>query len=231
MTRTLGDFASANQVSVSGRRVAIGSTSGMCGFNISTPCTSMQSLPRDLSLRLHAVAQPVLLQAFVPELQTLRQNHSVHAAAAFGQQLELYVVFLAPNGAMLAKAPFGISVLRGSDGEETTVGVDPARGLVCINGSLQGNPEPRCAPYKQSGEVANETAFHLIVDHSILELIVNNVSAITASVAPRSASAGGVAVYGAQRERETKGGSEAVRVVAVDVWTLANANNQPRNPT
>ena len=228
MTRTLGDFASTNQVAVSGRRVAIGSTSGMCGFNISTPCTSMQSLARDLSLQVDSVAHPILMQAFVPELQTLRQNHTVHATAAWGQQLELYVVFVAPSGAMSADAaPFGISVLRSSDGsEETTVGVHPRLGLVCINGSLQGNPEPRCAPWRGHG--ANEAAFHLIVDHSILELIVSNVTAITASVAPSSVSAGGVALYGTQNESGSAGNT-GVAAMSVDVWTLADANNQPRH--
>ena len=225
MTRTLGDFATANQVSSRGRRVAIGSTSGMCGFNISTPCTSMQSLPRDLSLRMFET-EPILMQAFVPELQTLRRNHTVLATRAFGQQLELHVVFRTKHRAMAATSLFGLSVLRSSDAEETTVLVDPARGLVCINGTLQGNPEPRCAPYR-SGQVATETAFHLIVDHSILELIVNNVSAITASVAPRSAHAGGVALYGIQSESERAGEVAGVVAKTVDIWTLADANNQP----
>lgn len=229
MTRTLGDFATANQVATKGRRVAIGSVSGMCGFNISTPCTSMQSLPRDLSLSLQTTggkSWPILLQAFVPELQILRRNHTARATIAFGQQLELVVVFTQTKN---ARTPFGLSVLRGSASEETTVLVNPDRGLVCINGTLQGNPEPRCAPFR-SGVVANETVFHLIVDHSIITLIVNNVSAITASVAPSSAQAGGVALHGVQSESARTSEVAGVIASSVDIWTLADANNQP-DPT
>jgi uncharacterized membrane protein len=104
--------------------------------------------------------------------------------------------------------------------------VNPDRGLVCINGTLQGNPEPRCAPFR-SGVVANETVFHLIVDHSIITLIVNNVSAITASVAPSSAQAGGVALHGVQSESARTSEVAGVIASSVDIWTLADANNQP----
>ena len=46
---------------------------------------------RDLSLHVDTTSgQPTLLQAFVPELQLLRRNHTTDPSDAFGQQLELY---------------------------------------------------------------------------------------------------------------------------------------------
>ena len=48
---------------------------------------------RDLSLSVDPTSgQPTLLQAFVPELQRLRRNHTNDPSEAFGQQLELYLL-------------------------------------------------------------------------------------------------------------------------------------------
>ena len=227
MVRTLGDFSSPNQLAVPGRRVAIGSVNGMNGRNYTTPGTAMQSLPRDISLGFVGAAAggasvtPRLLQAFVPELMSLRRNHTSTVKSAFGQQLEVWGRFQisAAGGAMAVPHPFGIAVLVGGSDERTTIGVDPLRKLLCIDGRAQGNPQPRCAPWRSSSEQHGNrrevVTIHAIIDHSILEVIVNNVTAITCSVAPSGPHAGGLALFGL--------GSEDA--VAVDAWTLADANN------
>jgi hypothetical protein len=102
---------------------------------------------------------------------------------------------------MAAREPFGLSVLRGGSvtrhpaaagqrvesvgtsenveaddegegGEEATrIGFEPRLGLVCIDGKLQGNPQPRCAPYR-SGIDEEVVTMHVMLDHSVLEVIV-----------------------------------------------------------
>ena len=230
MVRTLGTANTSNQVSIPGRRVAIGSTNAMntTTRNISLPGVGMQSLPRDLSLELRDGGAPRLLQAFVPELQVLRRNHSFcdvageSFAPAFGLQLEVLATFtvtVAGGGALAAKSDLGVAVLACADGsgEETRIGVDVKRQLLCIDGRKQGNPQRRCAPYTASRDAPDVVSVHAIVDRSVLEVIVNNISAITASVVASSVRCGGVRTYGV-------GEDVAARVEA---WTLASANKLP----
>ena len=103
-------------------------------------------------------------------------------------------------------------MLVGDRGEKTTVGVYPGWQLVCIDGRRQNNPQPRCAPLRPAAEID----LHVILDHSILEVILNNVSAITGSVAPSSERAGGVELFGLSETAAKE----------LDVWTLADANNE-----
>ena len=55
--------------------------------------------------------------------------------------------------------------------EATRIGFEPRLGLVCIDGRLQGNPQPRCAPYR-SGIDEEVVTMHVMLDHSVLEVIV-----------------------------------------------------------
>ena len=64
--------------------------------------------------------------------------------------------------------------------------------LVCVDGTQQGG-RTNCGPLTLGSN--GGVHLHVIVDHSLVELIANNITAITASVAP-SASAAGAARYG-----------------------------------
>jgi hypothetical protein len=68
---------------------------------------------RDLSLNVDTTSgQPTLLQAFVPELQRLRRNHTNDPSDAFGQQLELYTRWHVDvvGGATGLGTPFGVRI-------------------------------------------------------------------------------------------------------------------------
>ena len=244
MVRTLGS-ESPNQVAVPGRRVAVGWISGL-GNAMSLP-RDLSLLDDDHGAAAAAVAvaaaaaaasdddddddvvvvaETRLRQAFVPELQSLRRGHTklntTHPSAKAGQQIEVVARF---EGCL--EKDFGVSVLgaaasNGVDSERTVVSVLPARDLVCVNGTRQGNPEPRCGPFVRPPAGAPEdllATLHIIVDHSIVTVIANNVTAITAAVRPSSGSAGGVALETASVEA---GGVRA----SADVWVLHGIDNQ-----
>merc|ERR1712039_87280 len=109
--------------------------------------------------------------------------------------------------------PFGVEVLKGADGAGTRIGVDPIRGLVTVNGTTQGNNDVRAGPLMPGN--ATHVTIHAIVDHSIIEVIVNNQTALTVYVTPSSNTSVGVELYGL---------SEKV-TGDVQVWELAAANN------
>ena len=183
------------------------------------------SLPRDLSLENVTSSEDSggvrLLQAFVPELQKLRRNHTHysssnstgHSTIVSGQQVEIVASFDAPGGILALDRPFGLDILIG-DAERTAVGVDPLKRLVCVNGTNQGNYQPRCGPFVSRGE--RQARFHIIVDHSIIEVIANNITAITASVAPSGPRANGVQLYGVHDDDKLS--------AEVSAWQLTTAN-------
>ena len=213
MARTLG--SDPNQVAVAGRRVIVGWTSGLW---------HLQSLPQDLSVG----ADDQLLQAFVPELQSLRVGPSVKiepiTTQPFGQQLEIFASFSPPAQGSGVQGGGGgkteVVVLRSESGAEgTMVGVDFESELVYIDGRKQGNSVVRAGPLlgletngggkggvSGSGSVVT---VHIIVDHSVVVAIFNNRTAITVAVKPSSADACG-ASYAGQ--------------VDAEAWVLATAN-------
>ena len=141
MARTLGS-EEADQVTKPGRRVLIGWT-GPANSAALHNQGSAQSLPRELTL----AKDKSLLQRFVPELQTLRKDHS-HAAAA-GKQLagtqacEVSASFPASCGAKGSTC--GVSVL-GKAGKAAVIVLDVAKGLVTVDATALGNPDVRAGP-------------------------------------------------------------------------------------
>ena len=178
---------------------------------------SAQSLPRELSLG----PDRSLLQRFVLELETLRIQTSLRyitgsATYDAGLQAEVYADLPAECAdAISAATACGVS-LYGDGGNATTVTLMPWSGLVAVNATLQGNAEVRAGPLPPPCTVATCGVMggwkvHAILDHSILELIVNNATAFVVYVSPASASATQVAMLAG------KGGSR--------VWQLQSANN------
>ena len=168
MTRLLG---------VGQRVVAFGWVSG---------ALNAMSLPRDLTLD-ETGGGVRLLQAFSGEIRALRRRHwrldgvgsSVPSA---GQQLEIFARFTSRS----SRGEFGVRVLESDSGEATDIVVLPGRRVVCINGTRQGATASRCGPLND----AASHHLHIIVDHSLVVLIADNVTSVTASVRPSNSTVG-----------------------------------------
>ena len=221
MSRTLGSDQ-GNKVVGGGRRIALGWVSA--GENMrSTHPTSLnvQSLPRDLSFHFNAAIgatasprpprpPPQVFQAFVPELKVLRQPETRQTITAFhsisygwGQQIELSATFHSSDDGFPDQ--FGLEVFKGHQGgygcESTTIMVYSRHQVVCINGTLQnGGLHLRCGPLYPNSDVHSfpnkqVVDMHVYLDHIFVEVIVNNITAITASVNP-SVTADGIGLVG-----------------------------------
>ena len=204
MARTLG--SDPNQVALKGRRVLLGWIGG--------GAPASQSLARDLSLS----ADYELLQAFVPELKILRKSdtHTAHmfdGDAAAGterepaavhvvgsQQLEVVATF---SWTTEAPAQFGVSVLGGA--ANLTVN--------CAKQPCQGQVNGRGGPLMPLG--LKTVTLHAIVDHSIIEAIYNNRTAMVVYANPPSADSKSVALFGV--------GSGITG--SLQTWELNQANN------
>ena len=215
MARTLGS-EEADQVNLPGRKVLIGWTGPAPG---SMPQigngASAQSLPRELSL----APDRSLLQRFVPELKSLRTSPlttTPGASSSPGLQAEVYATLPAECGEVVgAVGACGVSVF-GDGANATTISLMPYIGLVVINGTLQGNEDVRGGPLPPPCTLATcgvegGWRIHAILDHSIIEVIVNNATAFVVYASPASAKATQVAMLGGKGKAE--------------VWPLKSANN------
>merc|ERR1711957_1118025 len=91
-----------------------------------------------------------------------------------------------------------------------------------VDGTSQGNDDVRAGPLMQTN--CTEVTIHAIIDHSIIEVIVNNRTALTVYVTPKSKRSVGVALYGAGND-----GANANAVSGkLQVWELEAANNIPQ---
>ena len=217
MARTLGS-EQVDQVTVPGRRVLIGWTGpAPSDMPFLANLGSAQSISRDLAL----APDRSLLQRFVPELTTARV--AAIAPADAGMRAEVYATLPAAcaDAAGLTDA-CGISVF-GDGVNATTIKLLPSVGLVAVNATLQGNTLVRAGPLPPQctavtcGEGAEDGwRIHAILDHSILELIVNNATAFVVYVAPASDRAKEVALLGNDVTLPTS---------AINVWQLDAVNN------
>ena len=218
MTRTLGSNQ-GNKVLGGGRRIALGWVSAGENMTSKHPTSlNVQSLPRDLSFHFNAAIgasasprppPPQVYQAFVPELKVLRQPETRQTITAFnsisygwGQQIELSATFRSDDD---FPDQFGLEVFKGQQqqghDESTTIMVYSRLQVVCINGTLQnGGLHLRCGPLYPNSNVHSfpnkqVVDMHVYLDHIFVEVIVNNITAITASVNP-SVTADGIGLVG-----------------------------------
>jgi len=224
MARTLG--SNSNQVAVSGRRVLVGWIGG-------TPAS--QSLARDLSLS----QDYELLQQFVPELQVLRQPSTyqvldtsdlrhLNVPAVGSMQLEVVASFTF-NAKSPPTAPFGVEVLRAQDGSKATrLQVDCSQGLskcvVGVNATAQGYGQgyghghsgygPLLPVPDTSGDESITVRLHAIVDHTIVEAIFNNRTAMVVYSTPDAPTDTDIMLFG-----------EPGKVLAkLETWALSEAD-------
>lgn len=210
MARTLSP-SSANQVTAAGRKVLtawldLGARGGGGG--------QAAALPRDLSLD---AGTGELLQAFAPELQALRVG-SGNPVGLRAQQLEVVADFAVAAGAD-AQAEFGVDVLLSEDG------ADAARVRVLLGAQLVAAGAAAAGPLLPPPAPGAPLAVHMhaIVDHSILTVIVNNRTAVTAWVGPRDADSTRIALAGVDGMTVT---------CSWRAWALRDANitAQPMEP-
>lgn len=234
MARTLG--SDPNQVAKNGRRVLVG---WIQDDPRDQDVAASQSLARDLTLS----AGYELLQQFVPELQMLRQpttfeqtavaagdgSSSVTTHSAGSMQLEIVATFTFTT---MPTAPFGITALGGAaeimvDCANKTIrnmGEAPAGCMVDANIQYNSNkavPGPQPGPVLPIG--TKLVKMHIIVDHEIIESIINNRTAIVSyhKNIP-SATSTAVTVVGA--------GSSSGVTGLVKSWHLDAANNARPQP-
>eukprot|EP01045_Picozoa_sp_COSAG04_P029879 COSAG04_NODE_5027_length_1777_cov_1.078665_2_plen_172_part_00 len=157
----------------------------------------------------------VLLQAFVPELASLRQaaiHPSRGSVVACGLQCEVSAT-IAPRAGGRNASSFRVLV---GGGVSATVGVDWARKLVFVDGGPLGAGAVRAGPLY--GDAAAAVRVHAIIDHSLVCVIFNNRTSLTVAVAPPSAASTGVRLGAGVR---------------ATLWPLAaaNANEHRTNAT
>ena len=204
MARTLG--SDPNQVAKNGRRVLLGWIGG------GSPAS--QSLARDLTLS----ADYELLQAFVPELEVLRipATHTQHdfdgnaeptaaehvsAVQITGsQQLEVVATF---TWTAKPTSSFGVTVLGGA----ANLTIDCA--AAACQGQVNGKGGPIMPLKTQS------VTLHAIIDHSIIEVIYNNRTAMVVYASPPTADAKAASLFGVGAG--VKG--------SIETWELKQANN------
>ena len=121
---------------------------------------------------------------------------------AAGVQADVLATFPADAGG-------SVSVL-GDDQCATVITIDTARKLVIVNATSQGNRDVRAAPLPET--TSHVHTAHIYIDHSIIELIVDNTTALVVYATPAS---------GTGNVQLTAGAAGA----SLDVWTLRNANN------
>eukprot|EP00037_Helgoeca_nana_P037818 m.17890 g.17890 ORF g.17890 m.17890 type:complete len:641 (+) comp9448_c1_seq1:4801-6723(+) len=214
MARTLG--SDPNQVAVNGRRVLIGWIGG------GSPAS--QSLARDLTLS----AEYELLQQFVPELQMLRipgsfstvavptpaKAEAAAVATKGSLQLEVFASFTwtGPN----PTKPFGVTVLGGAANLTVDCTADVASAPKAQGGCQVG-------VMKSSGPLmpigTKTVTVHAFVDHSIVETIFNNRTAMVTYAVLQDETATSVALFGLD------GLDGTVVTGQLTTWQLKEANN------
>merc|ERR1712070_644766 len=80
---------------------------------------------------------------------------------------------------------FGLTVLGDGKGQGNHVAItlSPRTGLVSVDGTAQGNTDIRAGPLPPASSSGGWNV-HAIIDHCILEVIVNNITAMTVYVDP-----------------------------------------------
>jgi sucrose-6-phosphate hydrolase SacC (GH32 family) len=181
--------------------------------------------------------------ATLPRRTVLAPGVTMLPAAFGGNQLEVRANFSISTAkgvsagssrsgnktAAVAVAQFGLWVLASviGSGERTAIVFDSARGLILVDrresrDGQSNDTDVRAGPWPLDAAtgtgLATELSLHLYVDHSIVELIVNDVTAITVYVHPKFADSTQVAIFAGDG-----GGSGKVSCEHLEVWKLAAA--------
>ena len=214
MARTLGS-EEADQVTKAGRRVLIGWTGPADAF---PGGGSAQSLPRELSLG----ADRTLRQAFVPELQRLRTSKHVLATdegAWFPRRVGLaaeVIATLPAKDCAAAHSGCGVAVL--ADGRTATkITLATELGLLLVDATSQNNTAVRGGPLPPPDGQTGAWTIHVYADHSIVEVIVNNRTALVVYAAPASTAADRVHLVGVPASASG---------ARLEAWALADAGHE-----
>lgn len=162
-------------------------------------------LPRVLSLCKGGEA---MCQRAAPELSALRGEHRRVASLALGPETVLPPAFAGDQIEILAElepngAEVGLEVLRSPDGaERTRLAFDPSRGRFAHDGREVDLPLAAGEPLR----------LHVFVDHSVMDVFVNERFAYSARVYPSRPDSLGVRAFA------SAGGAGRLR--SLDLWEV-----------
>mmetsp|Transcript_21660 Transcript_21660/g.30295 ORF Transcript_21660/g.30295 Transcript_21660/m.30295 type:complete len:266 (-) Transcript_21660:348-1145(-) len=190
MARTLGS-EDPNQVQYTGRKIMFAWLSHDNG-------NAAVSIGRELSLS----SDLVLLQQFVPELKKLRkgvlslgQDRGSVDPGLYSEVVARFSVWpLDAERGVRGLDDFGLRVLGCEDeGTGVDLSISPSLGLALVNATDYGKDVARAGPlvfnYDPEEELPTSFTIHAVVDASIIEVIVNNQTAIAMSVTNLSSEA------------------------------------------
>ena len=233
LARTLGVEGGNQVTTTNGRHVLVGWIGSSNAASYCDGChAASQSLARDLTLS----PDFELLQQFVPELTSLRvpdtmtqqhqtgggdKHHRTRAPPALKGSLQLEIVVKFEFDSNPA-GQFGVTFLNGA----ANVTVDcttnhPAAPDGCMLHNVmaprgfKGGPDGFDIPVLPVGH--KSIRVHTIVDHELIEAIVNNRSAMFWTARPFRANDTAVSLFGV-------GGSTGVNAT-ITTWNLKSANN------
>ena len=107
-------------------------------------------------------------------------------------------------------------MLLGDGDAGVEVRISPTLGLITVNATTLNNNAVRAGPIPKPLEEGGGWQVHAYVDHSIIELIVNNDTAFVVYATPKSAATKG--------EVRLSGLPSAADAATLDVWKLKDAN-------
>ena len=122
---------------------------------------------------------------------------------------------LGPNDPMCGFEVLGNGRDRSVGRQSLLFTLDTRRNLLTLNGMTLGNPDVRAGPIPPPADPSVSDfgwTVHMIVDHSIAEVIVNGDTAFVMYVAPAKGTEGSVRVFGRDGAR-------------ADIWQLNDAHN------
>ncbi|MDR6550614.1 glycoside hydrolase family 32 protein [Paenibacillus qinlingensis] len=180
----------------------------------------MQSIPRVLTL---APDETLRMEPAV-ELQILRRNEyrldnkrilsGNEPLEIHGRALEMTALFHMEADAQ----PFGIKLLRSPKGEEETVLIfEPEKGKVSIDrlrSSLSEQPDKSRVSGTLDFTANHDVKVQLFLDHSVLEVFINDTQCLTARIYPTLVSSDGVSLFAL--------GKEDVLLQTFCVWEMAS---------
>jgi beta-fructofuranosidase len=166
-----------------------------------------------------------------PELQALRRAHHHLADVALPASPEIFQFLAGDSGyqgdslEMIAELSLGSATEVGinvrcspDEAECTRIVYDRAREEVRLD-LEQSSADPATeravyrAPFVPMDGADDPIRFHIFVDHSVVEVFVDERICLTGRIYPTRTDSQGVAVYARESD---------ARLVALDAWTLAN---------
>eukprot|EP00039_Didymoeca_costata_P003679 m.69077 g.69077 ORF g.69077 m.69077 type:complete len:532 (-) comp12026_c0_seq2:6-1601(-) len=198
------------------------------------------AFPRDLSLSKSGELQ----QRFVPELETLRILSSLYNSKTImlqpgntqllpfaSNQAEVMVTLAVNTNCLSGHFAFGIYVFANGTqvtDEKTAIGFNTSSKHMYIDRTLSGladDADTRAGPWPRAsnGTLATNIEVHILLDHTILEVIANNNTAMALYVHPNSTNTMHLGVFLHNNDDDTESFDSCEVSMQVTAWNLTSA--------